>query len=173
MESNNLQYFGFRDVWFRLLGIPLIGFLIPLLFFDRTFGTPDYYINACFALFFTAIYWQVGRYFFIKGNQRFPDWQDNSRRLRWILLRSFLFILVFCTFDHWLLFGFCVEKFQLNTHQAPHISKTLPMSLILFTGVAAMYESMRNFSLWKITKVEKEQLEKENLASQLEGLKIK
>ncbi len=171
MTSDNLQYYGIRDVWFRLLGVPLIGFLIPLLFFDRTFGTKDYYINACFALAFTTIYWQVGRYFFIQGNKRFPDWQDNSRRLRWILGRSILFIIAFCSFDHWVLFGFCVEKFNLNFHQAPHISKTLPMSLILFTGVAGMYESMRNFSLWKITKVEKEQLEKENLVSQLEGLK--
>jgi LytS/YehU family sensor histidine kinase len=40
-----------------------------------------------------------------------------------------------------------------------------------FGVIAGIYESMRYFNLWKKTSLEKEQLEKQNLESQLAGLK--
>jgi two-component system, LytTR family, sensor kinase len=167
MKNSSIQYLGRNDLKFRLLAIPIVGLLIPLIFFNEPIGTELYYISACFSLFYTALYWHICRYFFIQGNKKYPDVKDNKMRLMWILGSCFVFIFTVCNIIH-----FCIEPhLGVPYVKIPTLLQINAASFVTFLVIAGKYESMRYFALLKKTIVEKERLERENVVSQLEGLK--
>ncbi len=171
MRNNDAKYLEQNDVWFRIIGIPIVGLLVPLVFFSRTIDSAHYSVSASFSIFYTIIYWHICRYFFIISNKKFPNLKDNSKRLKWVSGFCLLFILSFCNF-----INVCLEPHicRLIKFDPIHLPTPLQMnaaSLVSFLVIAGMYESRRYHALWGKTMVEKEQLERDNLASQLEGLK--
>jgi two-component system, LytTR family, sensor kinase len=167
MKNSSIKYLGVNDLWFRIIGIPVVGAFIPLIFFNKIFGTQAYWVNFGFSLFYTALYWHICRHFFIKGNAKYPDIKDNPVRLAWILSFCLVFIFSVCNVIH-----FCIEPYLgVSIREIPKILQINAASFVSFLVIAGMYESMRYLSLLKKTLVEKEQLERENVVSQLEGLK--
>ncbi len=166
-SKNEIKY-EFKDFWFRLIGTPLVGFLIPPIFFNKPIeNTIDFWQKVLVSTLYTTIYWVICRYFFIKGNEKYHKVEDNTKRIRWILTLCFTFIFTFCNFIH-----FCIEPYLgIAEKQIPSSIQINAASFVSFIAIAGMYESMRYAQLWKNTLVEKERLEKENLASQLEGLR--
>ena len=159
---------AFNDFYFRLIGIPLVGFLIPPIFFHQTLENTDlFWQKVGFSIFYTALYWQICRTIIIKVNHRFPDLKDNGKRLFWIIVPSFTIILGICNFIH----GVVEPYFHFKIEQMPPVLQINAASLVSFIAIAAMYEAMRYSELLRQTIVEKEQLAKANLQSQLEGLK--
>ena len=167
--TNSSQYLGFDDKWFRLIGIPMSGLIIPPIFFQEVFNdSMTLFCSTLMCIFFTFVDWQFCRYIFIKGNQKFPHYSQNRQRLIWILTLCGLFIVSFCNVFHLIiepLIGF--DKIE----HRPSLFQVNAASLFSFIVIAGIYESMRNFSLWKKTSLEKEQLQRENIQSQLDGLK--
>jgi two-component system, LytTR family, sensor kinase len=161
---------GFNDVCFRLIGIPLVGFLIPPIFFQYTIGNTWFFWNTvCFSTFYTALYWQICRAIFIKVNARFPDLKDNKKRLTFILIPCFLIIISLCNFIHLFIEPyFCPFLIR---ESIPPLLQINAASFVSFIAISGMYESMRYSQLLRQTIVEKEQLAKANLQSQLEGLR--
>jgi two-component system, LytTR family, sensor kinase len=157
---------GYDDLKFRLIGIPIVSLLVPLIFFGENFGSPIYWTSFYFSTFYTILYWHICRYFFIVGNTKFPDIADNKKRLVWILLRCFLTIIILCNLCHTI-----IEPFMLYNHIMPKLFKINAASLVSFFLIAGIYESMRYMSLWEKALTEKEVLQRENVVSQLEGLK--
>ena len=162
---------GFNDNRMRFIGIPLAGFLIPIIFLGHSFGDDCYWISVGFSIFHTILYWQICRHFFMIGNGRFPDYKDNTSRITWILIRCFTTIFLMCNF----LFYY-VEPNLIPTHLIKSMIKPTNLqinaaSFTTFALIAGLYESMRNFNLWKTTTIEKEQLERANMQSQLESLR--
>jgi sensor histidine kinase YesM len=157
-----------NDFWLRLIGIPVVGLLVPLIFFGRTFGTPVYWTSVWISIGYTAFYWQVCRYFFIWGNRRYPKLEDNFKRLAWIFGGVTVVLLFFCNSIH-----LCIEPLFIDSAKfpMPSILKINAASFTMFSTIAGIYESRRYFDLLQMALIEKEKLEKENLASQLEGLK--
>jgi two-component system, LytTR family, sensor kinase len=167
MKNSSVQYLGVNDLWFRIIGIPVVGAFIPMIFFNQIFGTHGYWTNLWFSMFYTALYWHICRYFFIKGNSKYPDIKDNSVRLSWVLGFCLVFIFSVCNIIH-----FCIEPYLgVSIREIPKILQINAASFVSFLVIAGMYESMRYLSLLKKTLVEKERLERENVVSQLEGLK--
>lgn len=158
-----------NDFYFRLIGTPLLGFIIPPVFFHYTIENSTFFWRSVgFSTFYTAVYWYICRIVIIKTNGRYPDLKDNKKRLLIISTSCFIIILSFCNVIH-----FCIEPLF-------HFEKPPPMPPVLqinaasffsFIAIAAMYEAMRYAELWQQTMIEKEQLAKANLQSQLEGLK--
>jgi two-component system, LytTR family, sensor kinase len=157
---------GYDDVKFRLIGIPIVSLLVPLIFFSESFGSPIYWISFSFSVFYTIIYWHICRYYFITGNQIFPNLADNKKRLGWILTRCFLTIIILCNVCH-----SAIEPFLHVKHHVPGLFQINAASLVSFFLIAGIYESMRYMSMWEKTLTEKEALQRENVVSQLEGLK--
>ena len=168
MTQSN-QYLGFDDKWFRLIGVPVSGLIIPPIFFQEVFHeTMTLFCSTIMCVLFTCIDWQFCRYIFIKGNQKFPHYSQNRQRLIWIMSLCFAFILSFGNIFHLILEP--LIGFNKMVHR-PSLFQVNAASVFSFIVIAGVYESMRNFSLWKKTSLEKEQLIKENIQSQLEGLK--
>lgn len=159
----------FNDFYFRLIGIPLVGFLIPPIFFHNSIeNAPVFWRNVGFATFYTAIYWHICRAIIVRVNRRFPSLEDNNKRILGILVPCFIIIIGLCNFIH-----LCIEPFFdiPNRENIPPLLQINAGSFVSFVAISAMYEAMRYAELWRQATIEKEQLAKANLQSQLEGLK--
>ena len=161
---------AFNDVYFRLIGIPLVGFLIPPIFFHYAIeNTPFFWRSVGFSTFYTILYWQISRAIIIKVNARFPDIKDNKKRILSIIIPCFTIILGLCNVIHFVIEPYCLPL--LMREKIPPILQLNAASIVSFVAIASMYEAMRYAELWRQTTIEKEQLAKANLQSQLEGLK--
>ncbi|MBL7814416.1 MAG: histidine kinase [Saprospiraceae bacterium] len=160
--------YGFDDRWLMLFGIPIIGFLMPPIFFDTPVSFDTYYFRkSVVSMFYTMLYWGICRQVFIRATVKFPEYYQNSKRILWIGTLCIAIILTFCNVLH-----FCIEPYLgLALDRMPTTPQINAASLMTFGIIAGIYESVRNFNLWKKTSLEKEQLERENLQSQLAGLK--
>ncbi len=169
MQKNNI---GFDDFYFRIIGIPLIGIFVPLVFFNRPFDSDVYWISVFISILYATIYWHLCRYIFILANQKFPSIKQNKKRLKFVFIYCGLIILLLCPLVH------KVIEPLLGVGKHPELMKLRPTMLQIYAAnvtmhfaIASIYESIRNFNFWETSELEKEKLEKEHLNSQLEGLK--
>jgi two-component system, LytTR family, sensor kinase len=167
-QHNKIYALGFNDGKFRLIGIPLLGLIVPSIFFGKSFSmTDEYLMSVGMSLFYTALYWHICRAYFIWGNRRYPEVGQYKKRLIHILALCFVTMLVLCNTMH-----LCLEKYLMQgIFPTPTAFQINAASFFSYLMIAGMYESSRYVMLWKKTSLEKEQLQRENIESQLEGLK--
>ena len=160
---------GFDDRLFRLIGVPIVAMVIPLLFFrDIIHDAESYWEKVAFGLAHTFVTWQGIRSIFIHLSKKFPDWKDWKKRMRWIVGLSIVYTGSVCTIVNFVAHLFSLE---LDPAEIPSGISAYGASYMMVLAVGAVYESIRFFQLWKTTAVEKEHLERAHLASQLEGLR--
>lgn len=157
-----------NDLYFRLIGTPIVGFFIPILFFNIKFeNIKENWITILFSIFYTGVYWTICRSVFIWGDKRYPELKDNKKRMIFVFVVCAAFILSFCN-----IVNFCFETyFSVPVAFIPSKAQINGASFVSFLTISATYEASRYFILWKKTIVEKEALAKANLQSHLEGLK--
>ena len=165
------EVLGFDDTIFLLIGIPLISFLIPLLFFNSTLseGLLPYLPKWGVSLIYTLCYWFTTRAIIIYLRKRFPYHQETRKRL----IYSAMAIIAMFTIVHFLLDA-TVHPY-LETLHAPDPGVKdfdyIVASFTILTLCATIYESIFLYAAWKKSIIEKEQLKRENIQSQFEGLK--
>lgn len=159
---------GFDDRWFRAIGIPIVALIIPAIFFGDIFDfNITYFIKAGISFFYTFIYWHICRQFFIWGNHKYSAVPEYRKRLTYILGLCFTTMILLCNFMH-----ICLERHLFENIMTPPTNFQInAASFFSFLMIAGIYESMRYVMLWKKTSIEFEQLQRENIQSQLEGLK--
>ena len=159
---------GFNDIWVMVFGIPVIGFLVPLLFFgdDLSDGFSNYVPHWTLSTLYTLGYWVVTRGIIIWKRRRFPAQADTAKRIVVSILVFIPFYLVF----HNLMQG-THAYFQDATNPEVSDWQYHAASLLMIIMVAAIYESVYLYSRWKLSLIEQEKLKREYIQSQLEGLK--
>lgn len=158
----------FNDFYFRLIGIPIVGFFIPLLFFNMRFeNSLGNWLTILSSIFYTAIYWTICRTVYIWGDRRYPDIKDNKKRIIFVFFICAAFIFSFCNLMHL----FFQTYFHMPLVIIPDQTRINGASFVSFLTITTIYEAIRYFVLLQKTLVEKEVLAKANLQSQLEGLK--
>jgi len=163
------EVLGFNDTWALLIGIPLVSFCVPLLFFNGTLsnGLVAYLPKWGVSFSYTVAYWLSCRWIFINARRRFPGHNQIRKRILYTLgaiIISFFIINQVIGF-----LQLCV-----GIHEHPpgvtdfdyHVSSFLIIAL-----VSALYESVFLYDRWKKSILETEMLRRENIESQLEGLK--
>jgi two-component system, LytTR family, sensor kinase len=165
MAANHIE---FDDFYFRLIGIPFVGFLVPPIFFQQPIENTNFYWQTTgLAIFYTGLFWQICLVIVSKSNDRFRALGDNSKRLFWILVPCSIVIVSLCNLIHLVIEPFC----NLNHHKMPTSLQINAANLVLFIAIVSMYEAIRYAALWQRTVIEKEQLTKIHLQSQLASLK--
>jgi two-component system, LytTR family, sensor kinase len=174
MQNVKKDNIGFNDIWFRIIGIPLIGIFVPPVFFDKGFGDEVYLISVLISSLYAATYWHLCRYVFILANEKYPSFKQNKERLRFIIIYCGLIIIFLCPFVHEIVEpmirlenAFSAKIYNLR----PTMFQIYAANVTMHLAIASIYESIRNFMLWEHSELEKEQLEKEHILSQLDGLK--
>lgn len=164
------ELIGFRDLYLMLVGIPVLGFLVPVLFFGYTFdnGFVDYLPKWANSTIYSASYWVAVRSIFLFSRQRFPNAEQTWNRLGLIFV---LFV------PAYLFINLTLDSIQASLPGVDyfHNSATLlelnvaSLSVILIVGT--FYESAYYYARWRDSLVEQEKLRRQHTESQLEGLK--
>ncbi len=163
---------GFNDGMLMVIGIPLLSFIIPIVFFNCRFGrapffTWDKYL-ATFVI--TTAIWLGNRFIMIYCRKKYPLYSDVKKRITYQAIVMLLFTLVANT-----LFGSFFEK----TFHDETIGLTLEDQLIHSNSAAifctimiiSIYESIFFSGQLRRSVEEAENLKRESLTAQLDALR--
>ncbi len=167
-RKNVREILGFDDTWFLILGIPALSFCIPLLFFKATLanGLMAYLPEWGISMMYTTAYWMACRTIFIYFRRRFPAQQETRKRIIYMsaaILATYGVVNWSLDYVH-LLIG------HEEREGVTDFDYTVG-TLMIVALVSTLYESVYLYDRWKISLLEAEKLRRENVESQLEGLK--
>ena len=151
------------------IGIPVLSFLIPLLLFGGTLanGLLAYLPKWGISFMYTLAYWMACRQIFIHLRRRFPFAYQTTERL---LYTGLYLILAFIGIN--LVLGFiCYPIMERYPEQKGDPFDLTVGSFLIVLLVSTIYESIYFYQNWKRTLLEAEQLRREQVESQLEGLR--
>jgi len=162
--------FGFDDKWFIIIGIPVAAIIIQIIMFSEyLINRPMLFVSKIpFGLAYTTIFWFSLRPILILLKNKYPHTSQTPKRI-------FLEIILGIA-------GFVILKYPLDlffngplfdhlepTFSAPYTD--LFGGLLLVFTILAIYESIGFYTKLIKSNREKERLQRENIKSQLEGLK--
>ncbi|MBX2893528.1 MAG: histidine kinase [Saprospiraceae bacterium] len=160
---------GFNDRHLILVGLPLASILISLMLFGESYAQGDWAtVGTCIPISFlyTALYWSALRWTYKHLKLRFPAPKDIGKRL----------VIVFVAFNvFYFLISFGLKTmlhgFEPNDGHEPEPLLTYISSLIMAALVMTLYEATSFYVQLQRTVAEKAELERQNIESQLEGLR--
>ncbi len=172
MLQPNIEYLAFDDRKLMLLGIPVLTFIIPLLFFGVDF---QYYLSIAHTEFFeglvyTTIYWLFNRQMVIRVRKRYGALSQTTKRLGLQLL----IVLLTIPFIGWLITPFChyiYDFIGLPDLFEPTIFKSIIATYFLTFALTTLYEAIYFFHKYNAAVVEKEQIQRAHLQGQLDNLR--
>lgn len=159
---------GVDDRKAMLIGIPVLAFVMPLLFLKESLsdGLVAYLPKFIGSLIHTCAYWLAIRWIIGVLRRRFPEQKDTQKR---ILYSALLTIVIYIVLNPIL---------DILHHAAgdtgnPDLTE-FDYAVAAFTVIVIcvmIYESIFFYVRWKQTVIETERLRRENIESQLEGLR--
>jgi two-component system LytT family sensor kinase len=169
LTLNTRKYLGFNDTWWMIIGIPLLGFSIPLVFFGERLddGLIGYLPKWGIATLHTAAFWVSIRLIILSLRKMYPSQKEIGKRL---LYTSVLVLFAFFAIERGLEFVNSV-CFPAGAHEIPSEFEIRVASLMIIALVSSIYEGIYLNARWKASLIEKELLKRENIESQLEGLR--
>lgn len=159
----------FDDRLMRIIGVPILGFFIPLIFLGYSLngGLVAYLPIWAVGALQTLVYWEGSRFVFIQTRRRFPLISQTTRRTVWLILLNTLFTITACT----ILNSGIHAWIPATDWYQPSPFQHYAASFIPTITCLALYESIYYFKQLQAALLEAEQLKKENMQSQLETLK--
>lgn len=171
MRKHNC-HIGFNDGMLMLLSIPILSFIVPIVFFNCRFNRPPFltWEKYLATLLITAIIWIGNRYIMIYSRKKFPIFNDVRKR---IIFQSLLMLLFTVTAN--LVLGilfhdtFADERIGItNQDKIIHSNSAAIFCTIMIISV---YESIYFMHQLKHSVEETENLKRENLKAQLDALR--
>lgn len=163
---------GFDDRWFMLLGIPIVALMInAILFGHLAYNEPELLFSNCIfvAGLYTTLFWLIFRSLHQFILSKYPGYSNTKKRYS-VLIPSLIVCFAIVKFTLHLLVKPLIDKYFSEMPQPAGTTETIASFLFLIL-IITIYEGAYLFVQLKKTKLEKEQLIKENISSQLEGLK--
>ncbi len=156
-----------------IIGIPVAAVIMTSILFNESLSLSNpIFFGRCIlvSMVYVCVYWISFRLVFVLFRKQFPDSKDIGKRLflqsgailiTYSILRK---ILKSTIHDH-------LHNFTGVDHYDPNLVIEPVSSLILAFLVIAIYEGIYYFKLLNESILEKEQLQKAHIQSQLQGLK--
>lgn len=163
------QAIGIDDRLLMWIGIPVLSFFIPLLLFNGTLenGLLRYLPKWGISFMYTVAYWVVSRQIFIYFRRRYTVANQTTIRL----IYTGIALLVGFTLVNVVLWKICQPILAMVPEQNAKDTDMIAGSLLIVALVGTIYESIYLYQNWRRTLLETEQLRREQVESQLEGLK--
>lgn len=159
---------GVDDRKALLIGIPVLAFIMPMLFFKESLsdGLMAYLPKFLGSLVHCATYWLAIRWIIIQFRRRFPTPEGTKKR---ILYSSFFTIITYFALNPIL----DIIHHAMGDKGAPGVTEFdyAVAALTVIVVCVMIYESVFFYVQWKQTVIETERLRRENIESQLEGLR--
>jgi two-component system LytT family sensor kinase len=158
-----------------LLLIPLLAFMIPLVFFGLRLHREPYLSSKIYitTLIITSSIWLGNRFIMIWSRTRFPLFEENRKRLRFQSIVMIIYTLLATNLMGYMLRGYC--DFENINYPGRTLGDILfnsnSASFFCTLTVVAIYESIYFMQQLKLSVEEKELLKRESLMAQLNALK--
>jgi two-component system, LytTR family, sensor kinase len=172
MRKHNCRI-GFHDGMLMAIGIPLLSFIIPIVFFNCRFNRPpfltwDKYFTT---MIITTAIWLGNRYIMIYSRKRYPVFVEVRKRIIFQSVLMFVFTVTANT-----VIGFFTKNiFHDETAQffseADIVIHSNSAALFCTIMIIAIYESIYFMHQLRHSVEETENLKRENLAAQLNALR--
>lgn len=172
MFKNELKYLGFNDFWFFIIGIIILGFLIPIIFFGLKINDPNYFYPREWleASAYAASYWIADRAIMIFFRKKYPDFDMVKKRLTYVtitctitvVLIGFILTPIFSIF-------FQVCNFSNTNHPGPFLGTVAALTCSFF--ILGIYETIWYYSQLKKAIHDQELVKVAHVQSQLDGLR--
>lgn len=161
------QYIGFNDLWLRVIGIPVLGFCIPLMFFGHEFISLAAYAPKWIeASIFALVYWEGSRFIVIKLRKKYKEFSETRKR---VILQA-IYTLVFM-FVAGAPLGISLDTLGLCPEHQPTAFQMAGVNVTTMLLFLSIYESIYFYDQLKLSIMEQERLKQESIRSQLEGLR--
>jgi hypothetical protein len=167
-QEKLLAYIGVDDRKALLIGIPLLAFVMPLLLLKESLsdGLVAYLPKFIGSLIHTSAYWLIIRWMIVQLRRRFPEQKDTQKRILYsALLTIVIYIVLHPILD--ILHTAAGDPGNPDLTEFDYAVATFTVIIICVT----IYESIFFYVRWKQTILETERLRRENIESQLEGLR--
>ncbi|AUC14964.1 histidine kinase [Tenacibaculum sp. SZ-18] len=170
-KKKRIQYLGFNDFWFSLIGILILSFITDYLF-SKSFIRLPFSIaiwSWSVSLFYTVCDWIILRSVLIFLRKKFPNFKDDTKRI--ILFISSIIIVV--TLVDYLGGKFIKFFFSLlgdNINHTTQLRILLPVTIIT-TMTMAIYEAIYYYIRLKKSIREEEQTKQIIIQAQLDALR--
>ena len=166
---------GFDDRLLLVTVMPIMAFIIPMVFFDMRFNRQPYYSWNSYwtTLVIVVANWFGDRYIMIFSRKKYPEFAHTRKRL--IVQSTIMFFYTFvitnllgialkkyCSFEH----GYFFNHTELDNLIAGNSA-----ALFCTLSVAAIYETRYFMTELKLSVQEKEMFKRKSLEAQLSALK--
>jgi two-component system, LytTR family, sensor kinase len=160
---------GFNDRTLVAVGWPVASIMVSLLLFSESYEHCEWgVLMMCIPMSFvyTGVFWYSMRRLYSELKWRYPSNEQIGRRIAWVFVG---FNILHAIIDHSLdaFFLWLLPQHEETTN--PIMEYTA--SLILCALVITLYEAISFYVQLQKAVSEKEQLERQNVESQLEGLR--
>jgi sensor histidine kinase YesM len=154
-----------KDRWLRIIAIPVIGLLFPLLLYPVGDYRLPYVMMVTLAT--TALIWELDRFILLQLRRRL-SWEKSPlfRIIAQLIVTESLGILIVYFsfyFSYRFLYHSEIESFPLN--------KSISFTIVVILLLNAVYEALHFADLWKMSVSRAEVLKRAGLNTQFETLK--
>jgi two-component system, LytTR family, sensor kinase len=157
---------GFNDKKLVFFGIPLLGLVIPLVFFGQTGenGVAQFLGEWLCSSVFVSIIWMSSRKIWHAIQRKFPN--DEQKRLTMTVPILLVFGLIAAPILHEIfnLFG----PFRILEHP---LLQGIYATIFSLTAVVSIYEALYYFHRFRMAELENEQLRRATTEARLDGLR--
>ena len=171
-KEDRWKYLGFDDTWFVLIGMPVVGFLMPILFGGRILSWETFKIEWIESTIHVPFYWFSLRYLMIQLRKKYNQFEQTSLRIMiQVALVLILGVVIGNLIHHVLIKSFIcdtVHLFDCNVESLHH-----PILATYFTCFFIMltYEAIYFYDQLRLSILEKEAAKQAQIHSELESLR--
>ncbi len=160
---------GFNDRWLMVVGLPLASIMVSLLLFGDAYAQMNWpFIAVCIPVSFiyTNFFWFGMRWIYSELKWRFPANENIGKRMIWVFLG---FNVLYTVINNGV--GALLHQLGIGHGRDPNPIVVYIATLILCALVITLYEAISFYIQLQRTVAEKEHLARQNVESQLEGLR--
>ncbi|MEW7280208.1 histidine kinase [Aquimarina sp. 2201CG1-2-11] len=170
-KKKRLQYLGFNDLWFTIIGILIISFIADYLI-SRSFSRYSLdiaLISWSFSLFFSICDWFIIRGILIFLRKKYPNFRDDIKRIV-IFLIAIIATVISVDFIGGVLIVKIFRLFGQSVNHSAQLKVLLPVTIITIM-IMAIYEVIYYYVRLKKSIREEEQIKQVMIQAQLDTLR--
>ena len=172
MERTNCRI-GFDDRGVMMITIPILSFIIPIVFMGCRFDRFPYFTwdKYMITLIITTLLWIGDRWIMIWSRRKYPSFIDVRKRLIFQSITMFVFTVVGNNLLGWLMDDVIFKDTHVSHFNSDILIFSNSAAIFCTIMIIAIYESVYFMNELKKSIEEKETLKRETLNAQLSALK--
>ena len=173
-KEKRIQYLGFDDKWYTILGILILGFSTAYIFnaTNANLTTVELVFTVMVSLFFSGCDWLINRSILIRLRKVYPSLKDSVKRIT-LLFFCITITVIAVDFLGFNLISWLVKNIGGNVQSGNFQERVRTLVVVVFLTmmIMAIYEAVYFFVLLKKSIREEEQAKQAIIQAELDTLR--